>query len=290
MAFPAVSTEPEKVLSEGMRSSDKDLIKASLVNNATKIVLLVEYDGSRYHGLQLQADLSTVQGEIERALKKLTGDSVRVIAASRTDTGVHARGQVVSFRTESLLTPQTFVNGLNYYLPRDIAVKTAYRADASFNVRRCALSREYSYNILNSQTRSPMWKDFSYLVSGELDIEAMNLACRLLVGDHDFVSFASNLGVEIKSTRRRVYQARVYRNGELVIFNIIANSFLSHQVRNTVGALIRVGLGRMTVDEFHSIMEEKKIGLAGPAAPACGLCLLKVNYQKIYKEEGSEDI
>jgi tRNA pseudouridine38-40 synthase len=290
MAFPAVSTKPKKVLSEGMRSPDKDLAEVSLVNNTIKIVLLVEYDGSCYHGFQLQTNLPTIQGEIERALKRLTGDRVRVITASRTDTGVHARGQVVSFRTKSLLTPRTFVNGLNYYLPRDIAVKAAYRADASFNVRRRALSREYSYNILNSQTRSPMWKGFSYLVSGELDIEAMNLACQLLVGEHDFASFASNLGVEIKSTRRRVYQARVYRSGELVIFDMVANSFLSHQVRNTVGALIRVGLGRMTVEEFHSIMEEKKIGLAGPAAPACGLCLIKVNYQKPFKEEGSEDI
>jgi tRNA pseudouridine38-40 synthase len=96
--------------------------------------------------------------------------------------------------------------------------------------------------------------------------------------------------VEIKSTRRKVYQARVYRDGELVIFNIIASSFLPHQVRNTIGALIRVGLGRMTVEEFHSIMEEKKIGLAGPAAPACGLYLMKVNYKNNIEEDDSEDL
>jgi tRNA pseudouridine38-40 synthase len=284
MAFPAVNTGLKKVLSEEMRSPDRELANASSVNNTTKIVLLMEYDGSCYHGFQLQKDLPTIQGEIEEALKMLTGDRIRVVAASRTDTGVHARGQVVSFRTSSLLAPGTFVSGLNYYLPGDIAVKAAYRADNSFNVRSHALSREYNYYILNSQTRSPMWKGFSYLVTRELDVEAMNLACQSLVGEHDLSSFASNLGVEIKSTRRRVYQARVYRDGELVVFNIIANSFLPHQVRNTVGTLIRVGLGRMTLGEFHSIMEAKKFGLAGPAAPACGLCLMKVNYKKDFGE------
>ena len=290
MAFPAVSKGLKKVLREGTRSPDKEREGFCFSDKLTKIVLLVEYDGSCYHGFQLQANLPTIQGEIERALKRLTGDGVRVMAASRTDTGVHARGQVVSFRTKSLLAPGTFVNGLNYYLPRDIAVKAAYKASDSFNVRRHAVSREYNYYILNSQTRSPIWEGFSYLVAGELNIEAMNLAAQALVGEQDLSSFASNLGVEIKSTRRKVYQARVCRDGELVIFNIIASSFLPHQVRNTVGALIRVGLGRMTVEEFHSIMEVKKIGLAGPAAPACGLYLMKVNYKKNLEEYDSEDL
>jgi tRNA pseudouridine38-40 synthase len=285
MAFPYVTAEPEKVLSNGMESPDKDLERASLVNNVTKMVLVVEYNGSKYYGFQLQAGLPTIQGEVEKALEKLTGEQVRVIAASRTDTGVHARGQVVGFRTKSLLPPQTFINGLNYYLPKDIAVRAAYKADDSFNVRSHAISREYSYYILNSPTRSPMWDGFSFLVAGELDIAAMNQAAQALVGEHDFASFASSLGVKIRNTRRRLYQAKFERDGELVVFNIVANSFLHHQVRNTVGALIRVGLGRMTVAEFHSIMDEKKFGLAGPAAPACGLCLMRVNYQKHFEGE-----
>ena len=128
---------------------------------ATKILLLLEYDGSRYHGFQLQAGLPTIQGEIEKALRKLTLESIRVAAASRTDTGVHARGQVVSFRTGSLHSVQTFVSGLNYYLPRDIAVKSAHRVGDSLNVRRHAVSREYDYYIFNSQTRSPLRAGFS---------------------------------------------------------------------------------------------------------------------------------
>ena len=251
----------------------------------TKIVLIVEYDGTRYHGFQLQATLPTIQWEIEKALWELTGERIRVMAASRTDAGVHAKGQVVSFRTKSPLPPQTFVNGLNYYLSRDVAIKAAYRVDDSFNVRRDAISREYNYYILNSLTRSPIREGFSYRVGGHLDIEAMNRACQALVGEHDFISFASSMGVEIKKTVRRVYRAEMEKNGELAIFNMVANSFLPHQVRNTVGTLIRVGLGKMKVDEFCSIIEIKKPGLAGPTAPACGLCLMQVNYPHPFEEE-----
>ncbi len=244
----------------------------------TKIVLIMEYDGTHYHGFQLQDGSPTIQGETEEALWKLTGERLRVMAASRTDAGVHAKGQVVSFRTKSPLPLPAFINGLNYYLPRDIAVKTAHRVSDSFNVRRDAISREYNYYILNSLTRSPIRKGFSYLVTGHLDIEAMNLACQALIGEHDFASFASCIGGGTKNTMRNVYRAKIDKDGELAVFNMVANSFLPHQVRNTVGALIRVGLGKVSVDQFHSIIEAKKPGLAGPAAPACGLCLMRVNY------------
>ena len=250
----------------------------------TKIALIMEYDGTHYYGFQMQANLPTIQGETEKALWKLTGERSRVITASRTDAGVHAKGQVVSFRTRSSLPLETFINGLNYYLPRDIAVKAAYRVSDSFNVRRSALSREYNYYILNSRTRSPIREGFSYLVGGHLDIEAMNQACQALIGEHDFASFASSIGAEIKNTIRRVYKAEMEKDGELVVFNMVANSFLPHQVRNTVGALIRVGLGKMTVDEFHRIIEAKKPGLARPTAPGRGLCLMRINYPHSFEE------
>jgi len=245
---------------------------------STKIVLIVEYDGTGYHGFQLQANLPTIQGEMERALWKLTQERVRVMAASRTDAGVHAEGQVASFNTKSRLPLPTFIQGLNYYLPGDIAVRAAYKVDDTFNVRRDAISREYNYYILNSFTRSPIRRGFAHLVSGHLDIEAMNEACQSLVGEHDFASFASNLGVKIKNTLRSVYRAEIAKSGDLATFNMVANSFLAHQVRNTIGSLIRIGLGKMTVGEFCSIIEAKQLGLAGPAAPACGLCLMRVNY------------
>ncbi len=251
---------------------------------STKIILIMEYDGTNYHGFQLQASLPTIQGETEKALWRLTQERTRVMAASRTDAGVHAKGQVVSFRTKSLLPPQTFISGLNYYLPRDIAVKAAYRVSDSFNVRRNAISREYSYYILNSLTRSPLREGFCYLVADHLDIKSMSQACQALTGEHDFASFASSFEVETKSTIRRVHIAEIEKEGELIIFNMVANSFLPHQVRNTVGALIRIGLGKMSIDEFRSIIEAKRPGLAGPTVPACGLCLMQVNYPYPFAE------
>jgi len=250
-----------------------------------KIALIIEYDGKHYHGFQLQASLPTIQGEVEKALSELTGERTRLVAASRTDAGVHARGQVVSFRTGSSHSPETFVKGLNYYLPKDIAVKEAYRVSDAFNVRRSAISREYDYYILNSLTRSPIRESFSHLVGGHLDINAMNQACQALIGEHDFASFISGNGVEVKNTVRRVYRVETREEGELVVFNMVANSFLTHQVRNTAGTLIRIGLGKMTVDEFYRIIEAEKPGLAGPTAPACGLCLTRINYSAPFGEE-----
>jgi len=250
----------------------------------TKIVLIMEYDGTNYRGFQLQTKLPTIQGETEKALRKLTRERTRVMAASRTDAGVHALGQVASFRTKSTLPVRTFVTGLNYYLPKDIAIKAAYRVENSVNVRRDALSREYRYYILNSLTRSPVKGGFAYLVAGKLNIEAMNQACQALIGEHDFASFVGCISADIKHTRRNVYGAEVERTGEMLIFHMVANSFLPHQVRNTVGPLIRVGQGRMSVDEFYRLTELKTPGLARPAAPACGLCLMRVNYPYSFGE------
>jgi len=245
----------------------------------TGVILIIEYDGTNYHGSQFQANATTIQGEIEKALQKLTGERTRIKAASRTDAGVHAKGQVVSFRTGFGIPLKSFVEGLNHYLPQDIAVKEAYRADDSFDVRRSALSREYKYYILNSPTRSPIRQGFSFRVTGNLDIEAMNHACQALVGRHDFASFVSSAGTaREKGTVRNVYQAEVTQDGDMIVLHMVAKSFLPHQVRNTVGSLIKVGRGKMTVNEFHSMVEAGTPGLARPAAPADGLCLIRVNY------------
>lgn len=252
---------------------------------ATRIVLVVEYDGTGYHGLQLQSGLPTIQGELEKALLRLTGVRTRVSAASRTDTGVHARGQVVSFRTGSHLSLRAFVNGLNHYLPDDIAVKESHRVRNSFDIRRDAVSREYSYHILNSGVRSPLAEGLAYRVVGHLDVDAMNQVCQALIGRHDFASFASGISEQVRSTVRHVHHAEVRRDGEQVVFNVAAGSFLAHQVRNTVGALIKIGRGKISDKQFCDIIEAKKPGLAGPAAPACGLYLTKVTYPRPFEEE-----
>jgi tRNA pseudouridine38-40 synthase len=246
--------------------------------STTKVVLVVEYNGTNYFGFQWQAGSPTVQGEIEAAVKRLTGEELRVIAASRTDTGVHARGQVVSFRTGSELSEDAFVGGLNYHLPGDIAIRAAHRVNDSFDVRRDAFSREYSYCIWNSRVRSPLLAGRAFQVVSPLDTASANLACASLVGEHDFASFTTGDGTGLKTTVRRVIRAGMEREGDQITFDIEANSFLPHQVRNTVGALVRVGTGKMSVAEFKSIMDAREPGAAGPTAPACGLCLNKVNY------------
>ena len=184
----------------------------------------------------------------------------------------------MAFTTESRLEPEVFVKGLNHYLPADIAVKAACRVKDGFDPRRQALSRSYRYCILNSESPSPLRQGQSYRVSGRLDIEAMNEACRALLGEQDLSSFASDMAKVKKNPVRRVYEAVVEREGDMVVFKITANSFLPHQVRNTVGALLQVGQGRMTPDGFKSIIKARKFGLAGPAVPASGLCLDKVSY------------
>jgi tRNA pseudouridine38-40 synthase len=263
--------------------ADSEVERGNLVTT-TRMVLVVEYDGTNYYGSQWQAGLPSIQSEIERALRGLTGETIRVAMASRTDAGVHAQGQVVSFLTGSVLPRETFVNGLNYYLPRDIAVKSAYVMEDSFEVRRAAVSRQYRYSILNTQARSPLREAFTYRVAGALDVDAMARACQALVGEHDFASFASGLRGDEKSTVRRVYQAEVIRKEDLVVLDMVANAFVRHQVRSTAGCLVSIGLGRMSLDEFYSIIEAKQPGLAGPTLPACGLCLVRVKYPHPFEE------
>jgi tRNA pseudouridine38-40 synthase len=257
--------------------------------SGAKVVLIVEYEGTRYHGFQFQENAPTIQEELERALERLTGERTRVIAASRTDAGVHAQGQVVSFRTAARFPSTTWVRALNYYLPRDIAVKGASYVPADFDVRRGAVSREYCYRIWNSPARSPLKQRYALLVTQPLAEAAMDQACQSLVGRRDFASFATSMKGRRQSTVRTLYRSGVKRRGELVTVEMVADSFLPHQVRNTVGALIKVGQGRMGVEEFCRMAQARKPGLAGPAAPAHGLCLVRVNYAEPWGESVDEN-
>lgn len=257
---------------------------ASDPNTVNGIILIIEYNGTEYHGSQLQKDAKTIQGELEKALKKLTGERIRIKTASRTDAGVHATGQVVSFITSANLPLKSYINGLNYYLPPDIAVQEAYRTKGPYDVRRRAISREYKYYILTSRARSPMRQGVTCRVNNPLDTAAMDRACKALIGRHDFASFvASEETARQKRTVRDVFKAEVIQDGDTVIFDITANAFLPHQVRNTVGPLIKVGQGKMTVSEFEDIIKAKTPGLAGPTAPAKGLCLVRVNYPEPFE-------
>ncbi|MHB8103957.1 MAG: tRNA pseudouridine(38-40) synthase TruA [Dehalococcoidales bacterium] len=244
-----------------------------------RIILIIEYNGTNYHGSQSQVNALTIQGEIEKALKKLTGERIRIKIASRTDAGVHAKGQVVGFDSKKKLPLKSFIDGLNHYLPEDIAVKEVFKAEPDFDVRRRAVSREYKYYIYNSPTRSPLREGFSWRIAGKLDITAMSRACEALIGRHDFASFvASAETARQKRTVRDIFKAAITQDGEMIVFEIIANSFLPHQVRNMIGSLVKVGQDKMTVTEFKQMVESRTPGLAGPTAPAEGLCLVQVNY------------
>ncbi len=245
---------------------------------ARRLALVVEYDGTRYHGFQLQSNSCTIQGELENALYKFSGEKVRIAGASRTDTGVHALGQVITFVTEREYTPGVWINALNYFLPEDIAVRFAHEVDMAFDARRCAISREYRYNILNIGVRSPLRDKMVYQVRQPLNVAAMNRCCQVLIGEHDFIPFVSLPEGEERSTIRRVDKAEVRRKGGYIIFKMIASSFLPHQLRNTVGSLIMVGLGALTEEDFRQMAMSGNPGIMGPAVPGKGLCLVRVNY------------
>jgi tRNA pseudouridine38-40 synthase len=250
----------------------------------TRLALVIEYDGGRYAGSQWQPAIPTIQSEIEKALALLTGESIRITLAGRTDAGVHARGQVVAFDTGSALSERAFVSGMNHYLPADIAVKTARQVEIGFDPRHHASMREYEYLILNTATRSPLWNGRAYRVAGDLNIDAMNQACQTILGEHDFASFASTVECDGCTTVRHMYQASVRRDGKMVIVRMVASAFLLHQVRNTVGALLRIGQGKMTLQVFQGIINACEFGLAGPTAPSYGLYLNSVYYDNF--EEG----
>jgi tRNA pseudouridine38-40 synthase len=217
----------------------------------------------------------TVQGEIEGALARITGERIRVTGAGRTDAGVHAEGQVVSFLIRSEMPVQTLIKALNFYLARDVSVRAGSQVGSGFSARRDAISREYRYSILNSPTRSPLRSNRTCFVPRALDSDAMDEASRSLVGTHDFASFTAPMEGR---TIRTVSQAAVSRIGELVQFDVVANAFLPKQVRLTVGCLLKVGLGKLSVEGFRDILQARSPGLAAQAAPAHGLCLVKVNY------------
>ena len=242
-----------------------------------RLALVIEYNGARYHGFQLQNNTCTVQGELENALYKFTRRKIRIAGASRTDTGVHALGQVITFVTDQEYSLKAWVNALNYYLPADIAVRSAYEVDIEFDARRCAFSREYRYNILNIGGRSPLRDKLAYLVHQPLDVAVMNRCCQFLIGEHDFISFVS-LPEEERNTIRRVDVAEVRKKDDYVIFRIIGSSFLPYQLRNTVGSLIRVGSGDLTEKDFSERAFSGERGVMGPAVPGKGLYLMRVNY------------
>ncbi|HLB12913.1 MAG TPA: tRNA pseudouridine(38-40) synthase TruA [Dehalococcoidia bacterium] len=242
------------------------------------LMLVLEYEGARYHGFQKQAGVPTIQGELERAVKRLTGLTVRTVGASRTDAGAHALWQVASFHTAASLPASTWMKALNFYLPEDIVVKEAGEVDEAFHARRSASSREYHYRVWNRAAPSPFWRRYAYHFPYAMDLEAMREASASLIGTHDFSSFASVKGVKGGSAMRRLMEASLDRDQDVVRFRFVGNAFLPQQVRTMVGTLLDVGSGRTGASEMARLLQSGDRTQAGPTVPACGLCLVKVNY------------
>jgi len=250
-----------------------------------RIVLVVEYDGAAYAGSQYQKSVPTIQGELEKALSKLTGERTRVALAGRTDAGVHAEGQVASFRTRAPYEVEVFVRSLNAHLPEDIVVRSAREVPLSFQVRRQAKRRRYRYLIYNGRQRPALLRGYCWHIAQPLDVEAMQAAAQYLVGEHDLAAFAAPSAVG--RTVRTVYRAEMGRRRSWVTFDIEGNSFLLQQVRRTVGALVQVGLGKQTVEDFRGLLASAQRG-AIQAAPPRGLCLMAVEYEGL-SESGHEE-
>ncbi len=240
--------------------------------------LLVAYDGGDFAGWQIQPDERTVQGELEAALRELLGHEVRARAAGRTDTGVHASGQVVCFRTPRELSPEVVGRALNALLGRDMAVLEVDLVDEDFDPRRSASSRSYEYRIWNQRVRSPFWRRYAWHVVQPLSLDAMNEAAAHLVGEHDYTSFrAANCDAE-GPVRRMVASAFEASPSGMLIYRVTATAFLRHMVRNVVGTLVEVGRGRRDASTIPSLLAARNRSLAGATAPALGLCLTGVEY------------
>jgi tRNA pseudouridine38-40 synthase len=242
------------------------------------IRLVIEYDGTNYHGWQIQPNATSIQETIEDRLQKITQEEIRLIAAGRTDAGVHAVEQVANFSTNSQLDINNIQRGLNSLLPPDIAIKQISEAEQDFHSRYSAKSKIYRYVILNRRFPSPLYRNFSWFIPFKLDIKEMKSAVQCLIGEHDFSSFKAS-GCNSHNPIRELYGISLDKDPKgFIIFEIEANAFLKQMVRNIVGTMVDVGKGKIGVSEFEEILRAKDRKKAGITAPPQGLFLVKIKY------------
>ena len=242
-----------------------------------RIAVGVEYDGVGLYGWQAQKGGPSVQDALARALAKIADHPVHVVGAGRTDSGVHATGQVAHFDTTALRSARSWVLGANTGLPPGICVRWARAAPDSFHARFSARARSYSYLLLNRETRSALWRQRAWWVHRPLDAARMHAAGQALVGEHDFSAFRA-AECQAKSATRRVERLSVARHGEFLRLDITANAFLHHMVRNIVGTLAAVGRGDRPIDWVDEVLEGRNRCQGGATAPAEGLYLVHVDY------------
>lgn len=239
--------------------------------------MVIEYDGSEFHGFQRQPGLRTVDQVIETGLAQLTGETNTVTGAGRTDAGVHALGQVVAFDTESTIPPDRFAPALNGILPEDIRVLVSEATADQFHPRYDAKSKMYQYLIYRERVGFTLYRRQAWQLTDPLNLEAMQTAAQKVVGFHDFRSFMAS-GSSVQNTERTVTLLDIAETRPWLAFTVAADGFLYHMVRNLVGTLILVGRGMMTPDAFAAVIAARDRTKAGPTAPAQGLYLVQVAY------------
>lgn len=243
-----------------------------------RVKLTIAYDGTNYCGWQIQPNGITIEEVINKALQKLTGEPILVIGASRTDSGVHAMGNVAVFDTETTIPPERIAMALNQRLPEDIVIIKSEEVALDFHPRYCDCSKTYEYHIINTRIPIPTKRLTNYFVSYNLNLDHMREAASYLVGEHDFVSFC-NVRTDVENTVRAITALDIIEDGNEITIRITGNGFLYNMVRIIVGTLIRVGRGFYTPEKVKEILEAKDRKAAGVTAPAHGLMLMEINYQ-----------
>lgn len=252
-----------------------------------RIKLTVAYDGTNYHGWQLQPGKPTIEGELNKALSSLTNEQIKVTGASRTDAGVHALGNVAVFDTSSRIPAEKFPYALNQRLPADIVIQDSEETLPDFHPRHCECCKTYEYTILNMKFPLPQYHNTAYFYYGNLDTNKMRKACNAFIGEHDFAGFCSS-GAQVQSTIRTIYNLEVieenipgvnsHNTGRIITIRIHGNGFLYNMVRIIAGTLLEAGKGRINPDDMAEIITSCDRSRAGATAPAKGLKLLQILY------------
>ena len=243
-----------------------------------RVKLVVAYDGTNYHGWQVQDNGITIEEVLNRTISELVQEDIKVIGASRTDAGVHACGNVAVFDTESRIPGDKFSFALNQRLPEDIRFQESCEVDADFHPRYADTVKTYEYNILNRRFELPTKRLYAAFCYYPMDIERMNQAAAYLVGEHDFKSFCS-AGAQVQTTVRTIYAVNVTKADDMVHIRITGNGFLYNMVRIIAGTLMQVGTGLMEPEQVKEILEARDRSKAGPTAVAKGLTLVEIRYE-----------
>lgn len=244
-----------------------------------RIKLTVAYDGTDYCGWQIQKNGITVEEVLNRALSRLTGEEITVVGASRTDAGVHARGNVAVFDTDTRIPAERIVYAVNALLPEDVVVVRSEEVPAGWHPRKCVSVKTYEYRILNKEFPDPVRRRDTYFVSFSLDIERMRRAAEYLKGEHDFKSFCS-AQTAVETTVRTIYDLDIKKEGEIITIRVRGNGFLYNMVRIIAGTLAGVGRGYFEPEDMERMLEAKDRTQAGVTAPPQGLTLVGIEYEK----------